>query len=275
MPELPEVETIKRQLQKAILGKKISKVEVFLPKLVKVPVAKFKKTVEGTVIKNIWRRAKLLGFNLSNGYSLVIHLKLTGQLIFIKHVTCNTRQKHTHLIYQFTDGSGLLHNDLIRFGYVKLIETHRLSDFFKKENLGPEPLEDFYIDDLMTMLQKKPKAKIKPLLMDQTFIAGIGNLYADEILFFAGVHPERKVASLKPKEIKKIYQGIQKILSEAIKYQGSSVNTYLDIYGRQGNFVPRLKVYRRDGERCLKCEETIKRIKLGSRSAHFCPNCQK
>jgi formamidopyrimidine-DNA glycosylase len=278
MPELPEVETIRSQLQKLIAGKKISRVEVGLPKMVKLPLDRFKKTVTGTVIKGVKRRAKILIFELSNGWSMLMHLKLSGRLIFRKkRETLKPQdQKWNHLIYYFSDASRLFHNDLRQFGYVKLIKTDELVDFFKKEKLGPEPLEkDFTLGTFSDILKKKPKAKIKQFLMDQQNIAGIGNIYSDEILFFAGVHPLKRAGDLKPSEIKKIFEGIKKILPKAVSLKGSSIDEYLDALGRQGSYVPELKVYGREGEKCGRCGKIVKRIKIGGRSAHFCPKCQK
>lgn len=272
MPELPEVETIKRQLSRKIKGKKIKAVEIRLPKLVRTDLKEFKKKIKGAKIKEVKRRAKLVMLELDNGYSLVIHLKLTGQLIYQKPKT-----KHTHLIYTFTDGSKLNHNDMRQFGYVKLIKTDKIEELMvKQEKYGPEPLQkSFTLKLFQELLKKKPKAKIKPLLMDQTFVAGLGNIYSDEVLFFAQVRPDRIVKTLKEKEIRKIYQGIKKILKAAISRHGTSSDTYLDTAGQKGKYLPLLKIYQRTDQPCFGCQTKIKRIKMGGRSAHFCPQCQK
>jgi len=278
MPELPEVETIRTQLQKVLVGKKITNVEVSLPKMVKLDLVKFKKIIIGAKIKSVSRRAKILVFNLSNGWSLLVHLKMSGRLIFRKkgEAPKELDKKWNHLIYHFADGSRLFHNDLRQFGYVKLWATEKLADFFAKEKLGPEPLEkDFSLDDFLAILASRPKVKIKQFLLDQKNIAGIGNIYSDEILFFAGVHPLRRVNELKPAEIKKLYNGIKKILAEAIKHHGTSDNDYLDAFGEKGDYARRLKVYGRQKEKCGKCGGQIQRLKINGRSAHFCPNCQK
>jgi len=271
MPELPEVETIKSQLDNKIRGKKIKKVEVNLSKLVRYPLKKFKKIVEGEKIISISRRAKLLIIELSNGYYLVIHLKLSGQLIFN-----GEKNKHTHLVYYFTDGTKLLHNDLRQFGFVKVVSKKEFNHFFEKENFGFEPLSvKFTLKSFKEALFKRKKSRIKLLLMDQSFIGGIGNIYANEILFFAGVLPDRRVETLKDVEIKNIFQGIKKILSLAVKKHGSSNRDYVDAFGKKGNFVPLIKVYQKEGKPCLKCKSKIKKIKLGNRSSFFCPKCQK
>lgn len=271
MPELPEVETIKKQLNKKVKGKEIKKVKVNLPKMVKYPLAEFKKIVERAEINNISRRAKLLIIELSNGYNLLIHLKMTGQLIFN-----GEENKHTHLIYYFKDGSYLLHNDLRQFGFVKLVDESGLKEYLAKQNYGLEPLsKEFTLSLFKELLAKRKKSKIKPLLMDQRFIAGIGNLYADEILFYAGVRPTRRAGKLTQAEIKKIYQQIKNVLKLGIRKKGSSAENYLDSNGQKGNFVPLIRVYQKTGQPCKKCGAKIKRIKIGQRSAHYCPKCQK
>jgi len=278
MPELPEVETIRTQLQKLLAGKRIAKIDVSLPKMVKLPLDKFRKIVVGAKIISVGRRAKILIFNLSNGWSMLVHLKMSGRLIFRKKGEALKEQdtKWNHLVYYFADNSRLFHNDLRQFGYVKLIETADLADFFVREKFGPEPLEkDFTLDDFLVILKRRPKAKIKQFLLDQQNISGIGNIYSDEILFFAGIHPQRKAADLKPEEARKIFDGIKKILTQALKYRGTSDSDYLDALGEKGEYVPRLKVYGREGERCKKCGAIIQRLKIGGRSAHFCPQCQK
>jgi formamidopyrimidine-DNA glycosylase len=278
MPELPEVETIKNQLEKLIMGKKIEKVEVGLPKMVKLPLDKFRKIVVGAKIVGVRRRAKILIFELSNGWSILTHLKLSGRLIFRKkgETLKSEDTKWNHLIYYFNDGSRLFHNDLRQFGYIKLIETDRLVDFFKREKLGPEPLKkDFTFKKFLDILKQRQKSKIKPFLMDQKNIAGIGNIYSDEVLFLAGVYPLRKINTLKEKEIRKIFEAIRKILNEAIKLRGTSADTYLDAKGEEGKYLSHLKVYGREGEKCKRCGGIIKRIKIGNRSSYFCAICQK
>jgi len=277
MPELPEVETIRGQLDKLLTGKKIAKVQVSLPKMVKLTLDKFRKIVIGSTIKCVARRAKILIFELSDGWSMLVHLKMSGRLIFRKkkEPLQEPDTRWNHLIYYFSDGSRLFHNDLRQFGYVKLVKSEELDKFFIKEKLGPEPLEkDFTLDDFSAILHKRPNWKIKKFLMDPSNIAGIGNIYSDEILFFARVHPLRLIKDLTPEQIKKIFIGIKRILTEATQYKGTSQNDYLDAFGKEGSYVPHLKVYSREGQKCKKCPGIVERIKIGGRSAHFCPKCQ-
>lgn len=294
MPELPEVETIRRQLSKEMVGKKIKTAEIKLPKLVyfdgrRSDVKNFKKYTEGARITQIDRAAKILILTLSNGYALLIHLKLTGQLIFCAKNGVFTRGGHpwppdsvpvpnkwTHIIFHFTDGSKIYFNDLRQFGYLKLVETKKIGGQKEIQKLGPEPLDKNFTSELFsTVLKKRSKAKIKPLLMDQNFLSGVGNIYADESLFHAGVLPTRPAGKLKQAEIKKLHQGIKKILKKSIEKGGTSVDTYVTLSGKKGGYEKYLKVYGREGKKCSQCGGIIQRIKLSSRSAHFCPKCQK
>jgi len=261
-----------------IVGKTIKKIEVSLPKMVKLSLGRFKKIVIGSKIKSLRRRAKILIFELSNGWSLLTHLKLSGRLIFRRkgEALKDEDKKWNHITYYFGDGSRLLNNDLRQFGYVKLVETGKLDDLFEKKKLGPEPLpKNFTLAEISAILRRRPKTKIKQFLLNQTNIAGIGNIYSDEILFFAGVHPLKKVLNLSPRQIEKIFIGIKKILAEALKYHGTSSDMYLDARGREGSYMKRLKVYGREGQKCKKCGGKIQRLKIGGRSSHYCPNCQK
>lgn len=277
MPELPEVETIKKQLQKKIVGKKIKAVEIRLAKMIQgVKAKEFEKIVAGAKIKGIARRAKLLIIHLSNNYSLVIHLKLTGQIIYLNQKSKLKDQKYAHIIYYFTDESVLLHNDLRQFGWVKIIKTSELEKYFQKEGFGPEPLEkNFTLEKFKKLLAGKLKQKIKPLLMDQKFIAGVGNVYAQEACWGAKILPTRLVKTLKEEEIENLYHYLIKILKESIKYRGSSVDTYVDTEGKQGDYVSKLKVYDREEKPCFRCGAKIKRITLAGRGTYFCPGCQK
>jgi len=266
MPELPEVETIKRELEKAVLGKKITGVCVHNPTVIRQPsVEKFKKELSGASIKNILRKAKVLILELSNGKSLVIHLKMTGQLIY------PGGGKKSRVSFKLSDGNMLDFNDQRLFAELRLLDDWRNLKFI--QGLGPEPF-DLTADKFKEMLASK-KTKIKPLLMNQTFISGVGNLYAAEALFRAKIHPERPAASLTDKEKELLFKEIKDTLSEAIKYKGSSVDQYLQLSGEAGNYVKYHKVYGREGEPCLICKTPVKRISLGGRGTYFCPKCQR
>jgi formamidopyrimidine-DNA glycosylase len=275
MPELPEVETISRQLKKDIVGKKIVKTEINFQKPIgKLSVLEFKKLTEGAKIKDVGRRAKLILIYLSNGQALLTHLKMTGRLLFVENEV--SPKKHTHIVFNFKDGGKLFFEDWRKFGYVKIIPEKGLDKFFEHEKYGPEPLDKkFTVRILKGLLAKKAKKKIKPLLMDQTFIAGVGNIYAVESCFCAGISPKRLAGTITDAEIKKLYSCLIKILKLAISKHGSSVDAYVDAEGKKGGYVPFLKVYGRVGKQCFRCKGTIKEIRLGGRSTAYCPKCQK
>lgn len=266
MPELPEVETIKRELEKAILGKKITRVCVHHPKIIRQPsVAEFQRGIEGGKIKNILRKAKVLILELSNGKSLVIHLKMTGQLVY------PGTGKGSRVTFYLSDGKTLDFNDQRLFAELRLLDDWRSWRFIK--GLGPEP-SALDKEEFKRMLSSK-KTRIKPLLMEQTFISGIGNLYAAEALFRARINPARSALSLSDQEKQRLFKEIKDTLQEAIKYKGSSVDQYVQLSGKPGGYVKYHKVYDRAGKPCFSCKGPIKRVALGGRGTYFCPKCQK
>lgn len=268
MPELPEVETIRRDLAKKVLGLKIAEVEVKNPKVIKEPnPITFKKNLVGQKFIETLRRGKCLILKISNGKFLVSHLRLTGLFIY--------GQKHekSRVIFRFANGEYLNYLDLRLFGELRLVDDYQKVPFIAE--LGGEPLEKDFTPEKFAQLLKGKKAKIKPLLMDQKLIAGIGNIYASESLFRVKINPARPANSLKPREIKNLHKAIREILQEAIKYRGTSADTYRDLNGREGNFLPRLQVYGREGKPCFKCTKLIKKITLNGRGTYFCPQCQK
>lgn len=267
MPELPEVETIKRELEKAILGKKIAKVSILNPKVIKEPSpARFQKILAGVKIKKILRKAKLLIIELSNGKFLAIHLKMTGQLIYPGKTS-----KLARVIFKLSNGKNLDFNDGRLFAELRLIDDWKKLKFI--QSLGPEPF-DLPLGKFKEMLQRR-KTKIKPLLLDQTFIAGIGNIYANEALFRAKIDPSRPANSLSNKEQESLFKEIKETLKEAIRHKGSSVDQYVQLSGENGSYAKYHKVYDREGKACLKCKTPVRRMSLGGRGTYFCPHCQK
>ncbi|MDD2927488.1 MAG: bifunctional DNA-formamidopyrimidine glycosylase/DNA-(apurinic or apyrimidinic site) lyase [Candidatus Omnitrophica bacterium] len=266
MPELPEVETIKRDLEKVIVGKKITGVCVYNPKIIREPgLAAFKKGLAGAVIKKILRRAKVLILELSSGESLVAHLKMTGQLVY------PGGGKNSRVAFHLSDGKILDFNDQRLFAELRLLKDWRSLKFI--QGLGPEPA-DLNLRQFKEMLDSR-KTAIKPLLMDQEFISGIGNIYAAEILFRAKIHPERRASKLRDKEKELLFKAINDILNAAILHAGSSVDDYVRVSGEKGGYVKYHKVYGRQGKSCLVCKTTIKKISQGGRGTHFCPRCQR
>lgn len=274
MPELPEVETIRRQLDREIKGKIIVNIEVIQAKKINVPSKEFARILKGAKVKKVGRRAKMLLIGFGNGWTAVIHLIMTGQLL-LKSANAEVGP-HTFVVFTMTGGKKLFWDDIRTFGYLKLMKTEDLPEFLRAQKFGPEPmLKNFTPQILKSCLQKYGKKKIKPLLLEQRCVAGIGNIYAVEILAFAGVHPLRRVKSLSDKEISKMHRGLKKILASAIAAGGSSADDFIDLYGHQGNFVPKLKVYGREGEHCAYCGGKIKKIVLAGRGTYFCPRHQK
>lgn len=271
MPELPEVETIRTQLDKLSGGKKIISANFFgSAKMINLPKSKFLKILNGAKILGVKRRAKLLILELNNDYVLLTHLKMTG-----KYLWNIDKDKHTHLVMNLSGKNTLNFKDVRKFGFLKLVKKEGLSKFLEN-SYGPEPLEqNFTLKKFINLLQTKPKSKIKQLMLDQKFIAGIGNIYAQEICFYAGVLPDRKVVTLKKQEIKKLFQGIKLILKTAIQCGGTTADDYLDCYGKKGTYIKKLKVYGRKGLPCFKCKTLLLESRLGGRGTVHCPKCQK
>ena len=275
MPELPEVETIKRQLNKELTGAKIREVQVVNGKKINVGGRELARLLKGAKVTGVNRRAKMLLINFDNGWSVLIHLIMTGRLL-IKPANSQAGP-HTFVIFTLNTGKKFFWEDIRKFGYLKLIKTNKLEAFFRNQGLGPEPLDrSFNAKSLASCLNRFSSKKIKPLLLEQRCIAGIGNIYASEILNFAGVHPKRRAGKIQNQEIKKMNQGLKKILLLAVKKRGSSADSYVDLYGKQGQMVPLLKVYDREGEKCFYCKKgEIKKIKMAGRGTYFCPAHQK
>jgi formamidopyrimidine-DNA glycosylase len=266
MPELPEVETIKRDLEKEIIGKKISEVCVHHPAVIREPsVENFKKALSGAVIKGVLRKAKVLVIEFSNGKSLVIHLKMTGQLVYPGN------GKSSRVTFHFSDGKRMDFNDQRLFAELRALDDWRELKFIRE--LGPEPFE-LKVGKFKKMLAAK-RAKIKPLLMDQKFISGIGNLYAAEALFAAKIDPNRQAQGLSDKEKEDLLSSIKSILKKAIDAGGSSTDDYVRLSGARGDYVKYHRVYGREGKPCLVCKTPIKRAVLGGRGTYFCPRCQR
>ncbi|MDD5071848.1 MAG: bifunctional DNA-formamidopyrimidine glycosylase/DNA-(apurinic or apyrimidinic site) lyase [Patescibacteria group bacterium] len=289
MPELPEVETIKNDLKKRILGKLIIGVEIRGKKAVKSRPVDFIKILKGGSFSGLDRIGKLLIFELADKKNfLLIHLKMTGQLIYCGeggivaggHETGREGDetgalpgKHTRLIFSFKDKAGLFFNDLRKFGYAKIVNKKELEKI--KGGYGPEPLaKKFTLMALERVLEGK-NAPIKAILLNQGLIAGIGNIYADEALFEAGIKPDRRAGSLSGKEKEALFKAINKVIKKAIKYRGTTFSNYVDPSGRRGGFIKLLKVYHREGEKCKRCGGLIKKIKTAGRGTRFCEKCQK
>ncbi len=293
MPELPEVQTTVSDLEKKILGRVFVDVWTDCEKIIKKPKSfrEFKKKIKGKKIEKIWRRGKNIIFNLSGKPPsfLLIHQKLTGHLLLGKWEIKKERGKikieskiegplkdpinlFLHLIFYLDNGFQLGLSDLRKFAKVTLLDKKELEK--EIEELGPEPLdENFTFEKFKKVLPKK--GKIKEVLMNQKIIAGIGNIYSDEILWRAKIHPLKEVFELKENQLREIFKAMKEILKEAIKRGGESISDYRRITGEKGNFDEIRKVYRREGEKCFRCQSKIKRLKIKGRSSYFCEKCQK
>jgi formamidopyrimidine-DNA glycosylase len=281
MPELPEVESIRKQLEKYLVGHKIKEVEVRYGK-------KFEgdsKDLVGGKVKKIRRFGKAQSIDLDNGYSILIHIKLTGQLIYkgpqlkrtgelSEKVKDGLEGKHTHIIFHLDRGGKLYYNDVRKFGWIKIVKEKevKLQGFIKK--LGPEPLRDLTQKSFKEVV-RSTKRNIKTLLMDQTKIAGVGNIYANDALWLAGIKPTKESKKLKDDEIKKLFAAIESVLKEGLKRGGASELSFVTPDGKEGNYQEHTRIYGREGEKCKRCGSTFKKIKISGRGTYFCPGCQK
>jgi len=271
MPELPEVETIVRGLTPRLSGLNISEIKLqFVPLLKGTRKSELKK-LSGKRILGLRRRGKIIIIDCEEEMSLVFHLKMTGNLLFSNRKS--KLDKHTHLIITFKNQPRELRfRDVRKFGYFYLLPTSKLFSSTPLNNLGPEALE-IDLDDFLALFKNR-RARIKNLLLDQRFIAGIGNIYANEILFQAKIHPLRPSSLLRAQELKRLWAAMRNVLLKAIENKGSSVRNYIDVDGRQGSFQDYHQVYGRESLPCPCCGQKIKRIHQGGRSSFFCPYCQ-
>ncbi len=271
MPELPEVETIKRDLSKLLVGKKILDITTNTPKQIKPSLREVKKYAVGKRIKEVKRRAKFLLIFLENNLVLGVHLRMTGQLFFRK----NTERKNLYqrVTISLSEGKELRFNDLRKFGYIQLIKGKKELDSILKK-FGPEPflnLDFVYFKKLLFSTSRT----IKVLLMDQGKISGIGNIYANDALNLAQINPVEKANKITLKKAKKLYHSIHQVLKAGIRFRGASDQDYLDVLGQKGSYQDHFLTYKREGKNCFNCGAKIKRINVGGRGTFYCPKCQK
>lgn len=271
MPELPEVETLARDLRRLLVGAEILGVETCWPRTVAVPTAEeLTAQLPGRSIVDVSRRGKFLVVSLSDSSYLLIHLRMSGQLR-VEAASCSPGG-YARVIFQLVDGRQLVFSDTRKFG--RVYWTRDPSEVIA--DLGPEPLEDgLSLQDFAAALTRR-RGAIKPLLLNQRFLAGLGNIYTDEALFVAGIHPLRKADSLTAEEAERLYRAIRLVLRQAIDNRGTTLDDerYLDAEGWPGSYGERLRVYRRVGEPCPRCGQPIGRIVVGGRGTHLCPRCQ-
>jgi len=268
MPELPEVETIVRDLTKHLPGLAFSQVIVHDPFVLRQKSAEFIRRLNGKSIVKIHRRGKAIIIYLSSGEFLIVQLMMTGQLVYN-----GIKEKHARISFVLSDGSKLLYNDQRKFGQLRVIKDLKEVPYF--HILGPEPFSEDFTPEFMGKIFRGAKRPIKNALLDHRFVAGIGNIYACEILFFSKVSPKRQVGRLTKAEITLIRDVTRDILNQAIAHRGSSMRNYRDAAGEKGKFTQRLTVYGREGLSCPTCDQSIIRIVQAGRSTFYCGHCQK
>jgi len=281
MPELPEVETVVRGLKAAVVGRIIANVHINAPVTSIVVGDSFKgksfaSVLKGKTIQDVDRRGKNILINLSHGVTLWSHLKMTGRFLYVSQN--DPVQKHDLAIFNFKNNSRkaeyhLRFNDTRRFGRLRLYRTSEVKNQKGLKELGPEPLE--ISSDEFIKLFRSTKRMIKPALLDQSFIAGIGNIYADESLFYAKIHPRKLTNRISREKLVALHKYIRRILTKAINHMGTSVDSYQGVNGQPGSFQKYLKAYDNEGKPCVFCGRKIVRERIGSRSAHYCPRCQR
>ena len=272
MPELPEVETVRRGLEKLILGKKISSIEIRYPKMIKTDLDQFQKEVPGQEIQSMGRRGKYLLFYLTDKV-LISHLRMEGKYFYYPGQV--PERKHAHIFIQFEDGGTLVYEDVRKFGTMELLAPELLDAYFVSKKLGPEPTEEDFDLEIFIGALKKSKKPIKSHLLDQTLVAGLGNIYVDEVLWKAKVHPSRASKSLSAQEARKVHDQTIEVLGQAVEKGGSTIRTYTNAFGEDGTMQDFHQVYDKAGQACSRCGTVIEKIQLGGRGTHFCPQCQR
>ena len=266
MPELPEVETIKNELLPRVVGLSFTKATILDSKLVhNSSVEDLCSRLIGQKIETLDRRGKYLFFHLANGQSLIIHLRMTGTLL----LNPDQMDRYVRAIFHLSDGSQIIFNDRRRLGVIWLGDGESIIS-----KLGPEPLDEYFTPAVLKEVLLTHQVPIKAALLDQSIVAGIGNMYADEALFAAGIHPLRRTDTLSDKEIDTLCQAVKKVLQAAIDRKGASVDTYIRPEGKQGTAQSSFKVAHKKGEACPICGSIIECIMVRNRGSYFCPCCQ-
>ena len=273
MPELPEVETICRGLRARVTGRRVIEVKVLEPRLRTRVGADFASQLTGRTITGVKRRGKYILLLLDGGSVWLTHLGMSGKLIWVE--AGRRREKHDHIVAAFNGGYELRYHDPRRFGLSLMVPATEFKSLPQIQALGPEPLDGGFDANYLYSAARNSRRKIRDLLIDQSTVAGLGNIYANEILFHAGVRPTARAWRLGRAKVERIARLTPKILRRAIRWCGTSFSDYRDAEDRYGEFQKHLRVYDREREQCKACNGTIKRVPIGSRSAFYCPRCQK
>ena len=275
MPELPEVEVNRRGLERLVQDKVIKNVQVFWPKIVAdMDVTAWQERLIDQQILSVSRRGKFLIFNLTDGY-LISHLRMEGKYFFyLPEEVPLDRDKHSHIIFTFEDNSQLHYHDVRKFGRMNWVEAGELDPFFDARQLGPEPTEREFDLEVFTQQLHECRQMIKPALLSQRYVAGLGNIYVDEVLYLAQIHPMTRANTLTESEICRLHHQIIDVLQRAVDAGGSTIRTYRNIIDEAGSYQDQLIVYGKQGELCPRCQTPIEKMKVAQRGTHWCPTCQ-
>lgn len=272
MPELPEVETVRRGLMKIAAGRKINGIDVYYGKTITNDVEDFRQALIGQTIERVDRRGKYLLFRFSNHLTMVSHLRMEGK--YFNAVNGVPVDKHTHVIFHFTDGTELCYNDTRKFGRMTLVKTGDEMKVGGLSTIGPEPTADDFTVEYFQKILSKSRGKIKPFLLNQRHVAGLGNIYVDEVLWMTKINPEQNANSLMATQVQRLHDNIIKELARAIELKGTTVHSFTNAFGDAGAFQNELNVYGRVGEKCPRCGTKLVKIKVAQRGTTFCPHCQ-
>lgn len=288
MPELPEVETVRRGLARLIVGKTVATATCLdSPKSFPNNPHDVKAFLLGATITAVHRRAKVLLLELSTGYTLVTHLKMTGQLVYVgaerfggghpnDNLVNDLPGRFTRVVIEFTDGSHLYFNDLRKFGWMKLYPTAEVPNIDFMRRVGPEPLEDsFTAKEFIQRMRRRNNTTVKAAILDQTVLAGVGNIYADESLWGANIHPATRVKDVSDARLALLLEQIKYVMNLSLQHGGSTDKNYVDAEGNKGSYLTFARVFRREGQTCPRCGTTIEKTRVAGRGTHICPVCQK
>ncbi len=273
MPEMPEVETIRRTLDPFLVGKRIIDVRIFLERLIKYPsVIEYKKRVQGQKITAVKRRGKYLILVLENGVQAIFHLRMTGQL---RYLPVNTEAKYEKIVFSLDDGNKLSFADMRTFGTLYAIYPEEIDKISGLHELGPEPLSPEFTGEYLYQLSQRKHGQIKPFLLNQKYVAGLGNIYVDEALFLAHIQPTSNVKNMTLAQAEDLKEAINKVIAAGIKDGGTTFSDYVNGLGEKGAHQKHLWVYGRGKEKCRRCQSILVKTKVGGRGTTYCPHCQK
>ena len=273
MPEMPEVETVRRGLNQIADGQQIIGIDVNYGKTIENDVEEFREALVGQTIEHVDRRGKYLLFRFSNHLTMISHLRMEGS--YFKQKTRTPVDKHTHVIFHFKNGTDLCYRDTRKFGRMRLVTTGEEMNYGGLRTIGPEPTEQDFKLDYFERILHKSRGKIKPFLLNQSHVAGLGNIYCDEVLCMCKINPEQAANTLTHDQAKTLRENIIKEIATATEHKGTTVHTYKNAFGDAGGFQDYLKAYDHGGEKCPRCGTKMVKIKVAQRGTTYCPHCQE